>query len=177
MSNMVSRQYAKALFDLAMENGEVKEVYDNLLVLKKAFQDAKFKDVMESVNISKENKKEILKNILVSLPDSYFTFFHYVLVDNGRFDVYDQIVDAYKELLQEHLKIMDVDVYTKFNLTELEKQKLKKNLDNRFMKNVSICYHIDSKMIGGIKVITDGLVLDYSLDTQLEEMKKSIMKG
>lgn len=177
MSNTLSRQYAKALFDLAIEKNEVQEVYNNLLILKKAFQDDKFKKLMESINISKEEKKEILKNILNSLDDSYFLFFHYVLIDNDRFDVYDQIVDAYKELLQEYLKVMDIDVYTKFNLTELEKQKIKSNLDNRFNKNVSICYHIDPSLIGGIKVVSEGLIIDYSLDTQLKEMKKSIMKG
>ena len=76
MSNSLSRQYAKALFDLAAENHEIKEVYDNLLILKKSFQNEEFKSIMESILISKEEKKAILKNILPSLADSYFLYFH-----------------------------------------------------------------------------------------------------
>ncbi len=177
MSSNLSRQYAKALFDLASEKREITEVYNNLQVSKKAFENPDFKKIMNSAVISKEEKKAILKKIFLNLSDSYFLYFHYVLIDNGRFEVYDQIVDAYKELLQEYQKTMDIDVYTKFNLNEVEKQQIKRNLDQRFSKNVSISYHIDPELIGGIKIVADGLIIDYSLDTQLKKVKESIMKG
>ncbi len=177
MSNTLSKQYAKALFDLATENNEVEDVYQNLIILKENFKDLSFKKIMESVTISKEEKKQILKNILIDLNDSYFLHFHYVLIDNNRFDVYDQIVDSYKELLQEYLKIIDIDVYTKFALSDNEKEKLKINLTKKFNKNPKICYHIDNNLMGGIKVIAGELIIDYSLDTQLKEIKNSIMKG
>lgn len=177
MSNTLSKQYAKALFELAAENNEVEEVYQNLIVLKESFKNIDFKKIIESITISKEEKKQILKNILKDLNDSYFVYFHYVLIDNNRFDVYDQIVDAYKELLQEYLKIIDIDVYTKFPLSENDKEKLKTNLTKRFNKNSQISYHIDNNLMGGIKIIAGELIIDYSLDTQLKEIKNSIMKG
>lgn len=177
MTNNLSKQYAKALFELATENNEIEDVYDNLIILKEAFNNQSFKDIIQSITISKEEKKQIIKNILINLNDSYFLYFHYVLIDNNRFDVYDQIVDAYKELLQDYLKIIEIDVYTKYNLNNLEKEKLTNNLQKRFNKKPIINYHLDNNLMGGIKVITDDIIIDYTLDSQLKEIKNSIMKG
>ena len=63
MTNSVSLQYAKAIFDLACESSNEQTYYDSLVVIKKViFEDEDVCKTFSHPKIEDKEKKEILKN-------------------------------------------------------------------------------------------------------------------
>ena len=85
--NDVSNEYSIALFDLAKEHNEIELVYENLKTLVNSIKENnEFLKVMSSYELTNNDKKKIIKDILNLDEENYFLYFLYVLIDNNRFD-------------------------------------------------------------------------------------------
>jgi len=175
--NTLSMEYASTIFNLAKENNEVEEVESNLNVLVNVLKENnEFSSLLLHPAITLEEKKQILKKSL-SLEDGYFLYFLYVLIDNSRFDQLEAISCAYHELVLESENLMVAEVYTKFKLDKEQLVKLQEKLQKEFKHKVMINEHLDETMLAGIKVVAKGKSYDYSIDTQMDELKEKIMRG
>ena len=173
----VSKEYANALFYFARENKQIELIQNNLTVLVKGIeQNLDFMKIINSKTIELETKKAVIKKVINSESD-YFLHFLYVLVDNGRFDQIASISLAYNELVLDYFNKMVVDVYSRYQLTNEQKTKLVYKLQMKFNKTIIINEHIDDTLLGGVKIVSNNKIYDYSIDSQLEQLKEIIMKG
>lgn len=173
----VSKEYANALISFAVESKEIELIQNNLRVLVNAIeQNLDFMKIISSKTIEAEEKKQVIKTIINSDKD-YFLHFLYVLLDNGRFDQIASISLAYDELVLDYFNKMVVDVYTKYQLTNEQKIKLVSRLQTKFNKTIIIKEHIDNTLLGGVKIVSNNKIYDYSIDSQLDQLKENIMKG
>ncbi len=173
----VSKEYANALFSFAVESKEIELIQNNLRVLVKAIeQNLDFMKIIASKTIESDEKKAVIKKVINSGQD-YFLHFLYVLIDNGRFDQIASISLAYDELVLDYFNKMVVDVYTKYQLTNEQKVKLVSKLQTKFNKTIIINEHIYTTLLGGVKIVSNNKIYDYSIDSQLEQLKENIMKG
>ena len=171
----VSKEYANALFSFAVESKEIELIQNNLNVLVNAIENnLDFMRILNSKTIELDVKKEVINKVINS---NYFLHFLYVLIDNGRFDQIASISLAYDELVLDYFKKMVVDVYTKYQLTNEQKIKLADRLKAKFNRTIIINEHIDSTLLGGVKIVSNNKIYDYSIDSQLDQLKENIMKG
>lgn len=178
MTNSVSLQYAKAIFDLACESSNEQTYYDSLVVIKKViFEDEDVCKTFSHPKIETKEKKEILNNVLKDKIDLTLLHYLFVLLDNNRFLELPLIVESYKELLDNHLGKMEVKVYSKYELDEKQRKDLKKSLKEYYKKDVIINEYIDTALIGGIKIEAAGQVLDSTVLLALDNLKNSLKKG
>ena len=176
--NDVSNEYAIALFDLAKEHNEVELVHNNLKVLVSSIEEnPDFFKIINSYGLSNENKKDLISRILNLDENNYFLYFLYVLIDNNRFDQLKNILGSYYKLLLELNNQMEVTVYTKYSLTKEQKANLLIKLEKDFKKKIILTETIDNTLIGGIKVTVNDVIYDYTIDSQLEDLKYLLMKG
>ena len=173
----VSKEYANALFSFAVESKEIELIQNNLNVLVNAIENnLDFMKILNSKTIELDVKKEVINKVINS-DKNYFLHFLYVLIDNGRFDQIASISLAYDELVLDYFKKMVVDVYTKYQLTNEQKIKLADRLKAKFNRTIIINEHIDSTLLGGVKIVSNNKIYDYSIDSQLDQLKENIMKG
>lgn len=83
------------------------------------------------------------------------------------FDVYHDWI----RLIRRQQQIAHVNVYSAKKLTKEQKDKLLKRLKPRF-KDMTIDLHlrVDSELIGGVKIIYQGVALDRSIARELDEL-------
>lgn len=172
MINEVSLQYAKSLYDLS---NDLDKDLNDLEVLKSCISNSnELVKVLMHPSISKEEKKELFKNLLSDKVDNYFLYFIYVLVDNERILEIENIYDTFKMLVDEKKNILNCEVISKYSLTDQIKIDLIKFLENKYHKQIKLNELIDEALIGGIKVIVQNEVIDYTFDSSLANLKNTI---
>ncbi len=175
--SLVSNEYAKALFEVAIENTKQNEYEKQLEVIKEVFSDnTDYLKIFKTPDIKQDDKKNLLAKALINV-DKYILHFLFVLLDNDRIDNFDEIVKDYSMLLSEYKKEIVVDVTTAVNLTDEQIKKLASNLEKKFLKKVVIKNHIDKKIIGGMKISKGNDIIDLSVSKKLKSLEKKIVVG
>lgn len=164
---MIATEYAKTIFDVHPnldtcmdEFNALISVYDDLLTL------------MQSPNINKDAKHEILKNTLKGFTDD-FIYFLYVVVDNNRFMEMKNIQIEFKKMYYKKNGIALVDVYTSNILTDDEKKSIISFLMMKLNMKIELNEIID-KNNDGIKLIYNGNVIDYTIEKRMNDMHFSL---
>ena len=172
MINEVSLQYAKSLYDLSKD---LDQDLNDLEVLKSCIGNSnELVKVLMHPSISKEEKKELFKNLLSGKVEDYFLYFIYVLVDNERILELENIYDTFKMLVDEKKNILNCEVVSKYPLDKNIKEDLIKYLSQKYQKEIKLKETINDELIGGIKVIVQNEVIDYTIDSTLTNLKNTI---
>lgn len=170
----VSLQYARALFDLA-NSDEKQEFYETLLILEKVIiQDSEVLKVFEHPLLTPDQKKEIIKNTLDNKVSDTFLNFMYVVIDHHRINELANITSSYKMILDEYLQQKEVLVYSSYPLTKLQTLNLSSSLGKHYNKQIKIIEKVDSKLVGGIKIVVDNEIIDATILNKLEKVIDSI---
>lgn len=172
MINEVSLQYAKSLYELSKD---LDQDLNDLEVLKSCISNSnELVKVLMHPSISKEEKKELFKNLLSGKVEDYFLYFIYVLVDNERILELENIYDTFKMLVDEKKNILNCEVVSKYPLDKNIKEDLIKYLSQKYQKEIKLKETINDELIGGIKVIVQNEVIDYTIDSTLTNLKNTI---
>lgn len=172
MINEVSLQYAKSLYELSKD---LDQDLNDLEVLKSCISNSnELVKVLMHPSIFKEEKKELFKNLLSGKVEDYFLYFIYVLVDNERILELENIYDTFKMLVNEKKNILNCEVVSKYPLDKNIKEDLIKYLSQKYQKEIKLKETINDELIGGIKVIVQNEVIDYTFDSTLTNLKNTI---
>ena len=168
----VSKRYALAIYDFATENDEVFEVFEVLnLLLEYIKNDEDFKKFLKYPVIDKEEKKKLINHIYSDVNKQSLKILDY-LVDKDRLLHIKEIYEEYSKIYYEkHKKLIVTAIFPK-ELTEAQKEKLTQNLKKLKGKDVVIHYRIDESLIGGGLIRINDEVIDGSIKTQLNSIKR-----
>ena len=168
----VYKRYALAIYDFATENDEVFEVFEVLnLLLEHIKNDEDFKKFLKYPVIDKEEKKKLINHIYSDVNKQSLKILDY-LVDKDRLLHIKEIYEEYSKIYYEkHKKLIVTAIFPK-ELTEAQKEKLTENLKKLKGKDVVIHYRIDEKLIGGGLIRINDEVIDGSIKTQLNSIKR-----
>lgn len=168
----ISKRYALAIYDFATENDEVFEVFEVLnLLLEHIKNDEDFKKFLKYPVIDKEEKKKLINHIYSDVNKQSLKILDY-LVDKDRLLHIKEIYEEYSKIYYEkHKKLIVTAIFPK-ELTEAQKEKLTENLKKLKGKDVVIHYRIDEKLIGGGLIRINDEVIDGSIKTQLNSIKR-----
>ena len=171
---MVEAEYAKALYELAIEEKKVDLFWDYFIAIDKTNDDPDFKKIMSSPIIDTKEKKGIIEKVYYKL-DKTFINFMYVLIDHNHFNLCDNIGHEYRKLVRAEKNIMFIDVISAEELTKKEEDRIVKLLKNKYNdKTLQFKYIVKPDLIGGIQIISNGVSIDMSLKAALERIKEEL---
>lgn len=172
---MVEVEYAKAIYDLAIENNKEDKIHKQLTDFSSLLKsNPDFNKVMVSKTVARKEKKEIIAKVTKDF-DPLFVDFLYVLIDNSRFGLLKDIVKQYKKRIDEADNIIHIDVTSSEELSEEELRKIKGSLEKKYpTKIIKINNIVDKSLIGGITITYNGENYDISLKRQLDVLKASL---
>lgn len=172
----LARKYAKAMFELAMEEDKLVPYGKELRSVKKDFRSApQLTAYLANPQIQREDKKKLLKRLFKGeLSDTILNFL-YLLVDKRRIELFDAIEDIYRALSNEERGIVVADVTSARPLTSSQEDKIQKKLAKVTGKKVDIRTHTDESLIGGLVVRIGDKRIDGSVRGRLEQMTAELM--
>lgn len=173
MSN--GKAYAKALLDLSKENNiDINQIVSELQLVNSYF-DEEFISFLNNPKISKDNKKEVFKNVFSNLNKHVFASLM-VLIDNSKIVYLNEVVTELKNLIDEENGVVTVEVLTISKLSELEKLSITSYFIKKLGKKIELKETIDEKLVGGLVIKYQGKIIDGSLFTKQESLKEYLKK-
>lgn len=173
----VSSEYAKALFELALENDSVKSYGDALDLVADVFlKNPAYPRLLASFGIPLDERLSALEAAFSgAIPKDVMSFLK-LLCEKKRIGEFLACAADYKDMQNEISKISQAKVTSAVTLTDKEKTALKAKLEKVSGHSVIIDYVVDKSILGGLIVEMDGKVMDSSLGKHLKEVKDVIAK-
>lgn len=172
---MVENEYAKAVYELALEENkkdEFSKCFD--AVVSTTTQNQDFMKILTSPFIEKKNKKDVINNVYKSLDETFINFL-YVLIDHNRFGKIKDIADCYASLVLEDKNIVKVEVHSANTLNDNQLDKIEQSLNVRYKdKKLELINIVNPDLIGGLQIVANGEVIDLSLKSSLTRLKESL---
>lgn len=176
MTNL-SREYAEALFSLALEEGKKQEYYDDLFSVDSILsQNEEYLSILSNPAISKAEKIEMVTAAFSSAVCENVMSFICILCEKGNIRLMSSCAQEYKKLLDASNKVSEVVVKSSVELTFEQKRKLKEKLEKKYNTFVEIEYIVDAELLGGLIVELDGKVIDSSVRGRLQKVKDVMSK-
>ena len=172
----VARRYAKALFDLAVEQGKVEAWYTSLSSLKQAIDASEeLRDVLVSPIYTRDQRRAIGVKLAAELKlDPEPANFVYLLGDRNRLGHLDAIIEVFGALADEKLGRLRASVTSAAPLEAGLAQAIADKLTHATHAHVILERAVDPDLIGGVVARVGNLTYDGSIRTQLEDLRKTL---
>jgi F-type H+-transporting ATPase subunit delta len=170
------RAYAQAAFEIAQEEGQVQPWSQFMQALTAVFSDREALSLLSSPAVPFAQKERLLSSLLSSASPTMLNFAKLVVV-RGRVKRGAEIAREFERMVDAHLDQERAEVVTAVALTPDEREDLKQRLERFIGKTVALTINQDTSLVGGIVVKVGGKVVDGSLHTQFQQLKKSLEAG
>jgi len=178
MNSKILRRYTLALYGVAEEQKKLDEVFKDANFIISLLNESRDLTLFFSSPIINKNKKhEIVKQILGDSISELSLKFIQLLVTRKRDDLLKGIFEDYLALRNKRLGIVNVTVKTAVELEGKEKETMQKKIEDLLKLKVNPEYKIDKDLIGGFQIAYEDTVLDASIRSQLEKLKKKFKTG
>ena len=168
-----SREYAEALFELAVQGGVTKETSEGLeTVVSALLQQPEYRALLASPAIGKEERLAALDTAFRGkIPDILLAILR-MMVSRGHISALSGMARDYEELARGYRGESVAVVTSAVPLKEAETVALRAKLEKKLGRTVVLQCRVDPGLIGGIRVDVDGRVIDGSIRNKLEEIKE-----
>ena len=170
----LAARYAKSLIDLAVEKGQLEEIYKDMEYLNSICKSSKdFVNLLRSPVI-KADKKEHIIDAITKYNVSSITFaFNKLLIAKGRESDLPEIINAFIEQYNAIKGIHKVKLTTAVPVSdELKKAIVNKTITEAGLNNVELETVVNEKLIGGFVLEFNNNLVDASILSDLKELKK-----
>ena len=168
-----SREYAEALFELAVQGDVTKETSEGLeTVVSALLQMPDYRALLASPAITKEDRLDALDAAFRGkIPDILLAILR-MMVSRGHVSALNGMARDYEELARGYRGESMAVVTSAVELKEAETVALRAKLEKKLGRKVTLQCREDPDLIGGIRVEVDGRVIDGSIRNKLEEIKE-----
>jgi F-type H+-transporting ATPase subunit delta len=178
MSNpAIANRYAFALFQVAKEQKLLDQLKDELRVVREVInQNKNFNTLLSSPKISKEKKKQMLKDVFSGV-NPFLQNTLKLLVDRGREGLIVQVADHFIELANSEKGIAEATVTSVRPLSEEETKAISSAFAKKLgKKDLRIENIVDSNLLGGIKLRVGNTIYDGSVQGKLERLERQLLR-
>ncbi len=172
-----ARVYAEALFDVAKERGKLDAIRDELGQFVDALDSNRELQVFFfSPYFSSAEKEEGLKRA-VSGADAELVNFLELLIEKGRMTEVFRIRRQFEELWKHENRRLDVTVTSAVELDPAVVAKIGEEIERQTGQTVDLASGVDEEILGGIVLQVGNMVLDASIRSRLEKLRKSVAQA
>ena len=172
-----ARRYAKAFFDLAVENGAAEAVRADLTALSEVLAGSpELARFLLNYSVSPDRRVQILGDLLERRGNAHklLTRFVLFLEDRKRMNLLQDVLVEFERLYDAHTGILRVDVTSAIPLTPGQQAALCERLGRKFGKRIEAAYGENPALLGGFQVKVGDTVYDSSLETQLRSLNRKM---
>lgn len=169
--SLVARRYARALFELAQEQGTIEAVGRELLAASAELEIPELAEVIGSPRLSTERRHTLIDSVAQQLSlSSLVATFLLLLSDKHRLPEIGAIARQYQQLEDDALGRVRMTVRSAVPLTQAQIDEISAVFGKQLQRTVIARAEVDPNLLGGIVVETEGKVYDGSVRSNLERL-------
>lgn len=174
---IIVRRYARALFDVSLNEGRMETVGRDLEYINDLIHSAPdLLHVMQDPVISVDKKKDIIKRIFTGSINDTTLDFWLIMIGRFRGAMIRELKTRFDELINEYRGITTAEVVTAVSLDESQRQGLAERLSAVTGKKVIMDMKIDPSILGGVVVRIGDTVMDGSVKGYLGDLKEKLSR-
>ncbi len=173
-----ARRYAKALFELAKEAGQVAQVLDELNSLGGLLEgNPELHDVLFRPLHPAAQRRAVLDGVneRSGASPTVRSFFS-LLIDQRRLVDFPAIHEEFERLASEDAGLRRAEVVSASALRDEQLERLRRALSVRTGGEVDVSVRVDPSLLGGVIAKVGDLVFDGSLRTQLRQLRTDLTR-
>ena len=172
MATAAASRYAKAVFELATDEGRVEEWRRQLTEIRDLMVDPEVAAVLVNPTIPATRRMELLASDRFLDPEA--TNLARMLIEAGRVDQASGILDEYEQLADEAAGRVRATVTTAVELDTSDRERIESQLSKRLGKEVRLTAAVDRRILGGLKLQYGDHLVDVSLATRLQQLRRRL---
>ncbi len=179
ITNAIARRYARALVQLATEEGGVEKFHAELTAFNKVLaENRNLWVILCSPAYRIEAKREMMQELIEKL-DFSATVRNFLLLvlDKNRLNYLPQIVECYGMFSDELSGVIRPTITSAMPLEDAQVEAIKGALAKATGKKVIVKVDVDSSLIGGVVTKIGDKAFDASIKTQLSIIGDILQKG
>ncbi len=174
MKNL-EQQFARAMFELSLEEGEREIVRDELHLIEDVLKEnPTYKILLDTPAVTREEKLALVESAFSSLSSENVKNLLKLLTERRECHLFSSIVRAFDALYDEALGILRVEAITAFAMTEDQKLALAAKLTKKTKKRIVLTNTTNPEVLGGVLLRYGEVQLDGTLKSRLDTLSESI---
>ncbi len=172
----MAKRYAKALHQLCATKANKETLYKETKQFRTwIFGSMELRALIDNPLVPHALFKELIQEICskAKLSETLLNFLSYV-VDQGRFNNIEDIIEAYQNLHHEENNIEKANITTAFDMTKDNQDLFCTFLEKYFDKSLILSFQTNPEIIGGFCITKGSKQIDASLQTQLFNLSRTL---
>ncbi len=171
----VSKEYSKALYELACEEGCEDEYLFETRAIDGIFADApEYVRLLGAPNVPVGERTAMLDESFGGRCSEYILFFMKLMVERGYAYFLRECFSEFENIYFERHGIVRARVTSALALDEEQRNALLAKLEKYSQKKVEMTLTVDPALIGGLRVELDGKLLEGSVRSRLDKLRSDI---
>ncbi|MBK4775850.1 F0F1 ATP synthase subunit delta [Candidatus Pantoea edessiphila] len=167
----IARPYAKAIFDISLENKNIEYWHRVLIITAQISADKEIKKIF-SRGLSANNIYDIFDKICGDKLSQSAKNLIKLMAENKRLDILPAVLSEFDKLHDDYKSIAEATVTSAFNLSNEQLKNIKHLLEKRLARKVRLKNKTDISLISGIIINLGDLVIDNSISGRISRLAK-----
>jgi len=173
----IAQVYARALFEVAKEQGKLDVVREQLGQFAEALNESgDLRVFFFSPYFSTQEKKDGLHTALVDADPAIVNFLE-TLLERHRMPVIFRIRDAYGRLWDQENRLLPVEVTSAVDLDDATVKSIGARIGEQTGQRVELTSRVDPSILGGIVLRVGNSILDASIKHRLDQLRKHVAQA
>jgi F-type H+-transporting ATPase subunit delta len=174
----VASRYAKSMLDLALEQGLLEQVQQDMALFTKTVKENRDFDLFLSNPIISHGKKlAILKSLFAGKVSDLTLKFFLLITQKNREAVLAGVATEFEKQYNEYKGIMIAHVTTAIPLTPELRSQLQQKVAQQTGKTIQLREQVDPELIGGLILRIGDTQLDDSIRTNLRNLRNKFKEN
>ena len=174
MQSRAAIRYAKAIFEIAIEENAIENVFNDMNVIDSLSNDSSdFRNLLTNSQIKYQDKK----NAILSLIESYSGLtvkLIDLLINNKRVYIVNDIAKSFIQLYNRHKDIKEAVVITATPINKDLEEKILSKINVADIKSINLKNIVDPSILGGFIIRFDGKEYNASVKQNLNNLKTEL---
>jgi ATP synthase F1 delta subunit len=173
----LARVYGRSLFQVALEQGRIDELREQLGQFADALdQQRELAVFFFSPYFSSAEKQQSLRGLLDGADPILLNFLS-LLIENHRMPVIFRIRYEFERLWDEENRTLPVEITSAIALDDSTTESLGRTIGERAGRTVTLAARVDPDILGGIIIRVGNSILDASIRNRLEQLRRHVAQG
>ena len=174
----VASRYAKSLLDLALEQGQLEQVYADMKMILNTCQESRdFAAFLKSPVIGPEKKRAVLKQVFTGKVNPMTEAFIALMASHKRESELEAIAEAFLRQYKKHKQILTAVITTAIGLDDNLRSQVLNLVKNDLKSEVELIEKVDRNLIGGFVLRVGDKQVDASILRQLQDLRRDFSEN
>jgi ATP synthase F1 delta subunit len=171
----IAQVYARSLFEVATEHDKLDVVRDQLAEFAEALDAShELQMFFFSPYFSTDEKQEGLRQTVTEADESFLNFLS-LLLENHRMPVIFRVRREYDRLWREANHLLAVQITSAVELDPSVAERVGDEIGRQAGRTVELTSAVDPEILGGIVVRVGNSIIDASIRTRLDNLRKQVV--